>query len=93
MSEPASLFLRSFAEAWEPLVNRRGSAPDFVATFSAACRHYTAVAPAIRARVVVLNDAVLVGALFQCVRLGGGRSGPRCSGLAQWRVGRQPVAR
>ena len=55
MSEPASPFLRSFAEAWEPLVNRRGSAPDFVATFSAA-GHYTAVAPALRARVVSLND-------------------------------------
>lgn len=55
MSEPGSSFLRSFAEAWRPLVERRGSATDFVETFSAA-GHYTAHSPTLRSRVVVVNN-------------------------------------
>jgi sphingomyelin phosphodiesterase acid-like 3 len=55
MVEPGSAFLRSFAEAWQPLVNRRGDVPDFVQTFAVA-GHYTAAAPLIHARVVVMND-------------------------------------
>jgi sphingomyelin phosphodiesterase acid-like 3 len=55
MSAPSSPFLRAFAEAWQPVVERGGSTADFVPTFSAA-GHYTAVAPALAARVVVLND-------------------------------------
>jgi sphingomyelin phosphodiesterase acid-like 3 len=58
MSQPGSAFLHSFAEAWQPLVNRRGSAPDFVKTFSQA-GHYSAYAPTLGVRVVVLNDVYL----------------------------------
>jgi hypothetical protein len=54
-SEPGAAFLRAFAQAWQPAVNRGGAAPDFVATFSAA-GHYSAVAPLLRARVVVLSN-------------------------------------
>jgi sphingomyelin phosphodiesterase acid-like 3 len=55
MSQPGSAFLRSFAEAWQPLVSRRGSAPAFVETFSRS-GHYSATAPVAGARIVVLND-------------------------------------
>ncbi len=55
MSQPGSAFLRSFAEAFEPLVNRNGSSPAFVENFARA-GHYSAFAPAAGARVIVLND-------------------------------------
>ncbi len=55
MSQPEGAFLRSFAEAWRLLVARRGEAVNFVETFASA-GHYSAYAPVLGARVVVLND-------------------------------------
>ena len=55
MSEPASGFLRAFADAWRPLVERGDASPGFAATFAAA-GHYSAMAPALGARVVVVNN-------------------------------------
>jgi predicted phosphodiesterase len=58
MTEPESEFLRSVAEAWQPLVNRHGNSPDFVQSFSRA-GHYSATVPVRGMRVVVLNDVYL----------------------------------
>jgi sphingomyelin phosphodiesterase acid-like 3 len=55
MSEPASPFLRAFADAWRPLVERGDSSSGFAATFAAA-GNYSVMAPAIGARVIVPND-------------------------------------
>jgi sphingomyelin phosphodiesterase acid-like 3 len=48
-------FLRDVAQAWEPLVNRHGAAPNFVRTF-ASDGFYTATLPAPGLRAVVLDD-------------------------------------
>jgi sphingomyelin phosphodiesterase acid-like 3 len=55
MSEPASSFLRAFADAWRPLVERGDSRSGFATTF-AADGNYSAMAPAIGARVIAPND-------------------------------------
>jgi len=53
---PDSPFLRTVAQAWEPLVNRHGSAPGFMRSFS---RHgfYVAGLPGDRLHAVVIDDA------------------------------------
>jgi sphingomyelin phosphodiesterase acid-like 3 len=48
-------FLRAVARAWEPLVDRRGAAPDFVRTFSHD-GSYVARLPRAGYRAVVVND-------------------------------------
>lgn len=56
--EPGSAFLTRLAAAWEPLVNRDGSAPDFARDFAAG-QLYTARLPGSgNAQVVVLNSVL-----------------------------------
>jgi sphingomyelin phosphodiesterase acid-like 3 len=50
-----SRYLRDTARAWEPLVNRHGAAPSFLATF-ARDGFYTARLPVPRLRAVVVDD-------------------------------------
>jgi hypothetical protein len=52
---PNSPFLRATAEAWAPLVNRHGAAPNFVRTFSHD-GFYTTKLPLRNVRAVVIND-------------------------------------
>jgi len=59
-STPSSPFLQHMADAWQPLVDRGGAAPDFRRDFPAA-GYYTATLPAAgtaRAQAVVLNSVV-----------------------------------
>ncbi len=51
-----SAFLHAVADAWEPLVNRNGAAPNFVRTFSRD-GFYTARLPIAGVRAVVIDDA------------------------------------
>ena len=53
---PNSAFLHSVAQAWAPLVNRNGAAPDFVRTFSRD-GFYTARLPLKGVRAVVIDNA------------------------------------
>jgi sphingomyelin phosphodiesterase acid-like 3 len=52
---PDAAFLREVAAAWEPLVNRRGAAPDFRRTF-ARDGFYTATLPPAGLRAIVIDD-------------------------------------
>jgi hypothetical protein len=52
---PNSPFLRDFAKVWEPMVNRRGAAPDFVKTFSRD-GSYTASLPVAGLHAIVIED-------------------------------------
>jgi sphingomyelin phosphodiesterase acid-like 3 len=52
---PNSEFLRAVARAWEPLVNRRGAAPQFMRTFSHD-GFYVSALPVNEARAVVIDD-------------------------------------
>jgi hypothetical protein len=52
---PNSKFLRAVAAAWEPLVNRRGAAPDFQRTF-ARDGFYTATLPLPGLRAIAFDD-------------------------------------
>lgn len=52
---PNSAFLRTLAAAWEPLVNRRGAAPDFLRTF-ARDGFYTASLPVPGLRAIAIDD-------------------------------------
>jgi sphingomyelin phosphodiesterase acid-like 3 len=52
---PDSAFLRTFAHAWAPLVNRRGAAPQFARTFPHD-GYYVARLPLAGVRAVVIDD-------------------------------------
>jgi len=52
---PRSAFLREVAQAWGPLVNRHGAAPDFAASF-ARDGLYTARLPIAKLQAVVVDD-------------------------------------
>jgi sphingomyelin phosphodiesterase acid-like 3 len=52
---PRSAFLREVAQAWEPLVDRRGTAPAFARSF-ARDGFYTARLPLARTQAVVIDD-------------------------------------
>jgi uncharacterized membrane protein len=52
---PDSAFLRDVAAAWEPLINRRGAAPNFRPTFTHD-GFYTATLPIAGLRAIVVDD-------------------------------------
>ncbi len=50
-------YLKDLAAIWEPLVDRRGAAPNFARQF-ARDGYYTVALPGIRARAIVLNSVL-----------------------------------
>ncbi len=64
MSTPGSPFLAHMAAAWEPLVNRNGSAPNFVSQFSTA-GYYTANLPSQSAIPAIALNSVYWSALYK----------------------------
>jgi sphingomyelin phosphodiesterase acid-like 3 len=63
-STPKSPFLAHLARAWEPLVNRNGAAPGFVADFSDA-GYYTARLPSQPAIPAIVLNSVFWSALYE----------------------------
>lgn len=57
-SDAGDQYLRRLAHVWEPLVDRDGSAPDFVRSFSAG-GYYAAELPVRGLRLLVLNTVVM----------------------------------
>jgi sphingomyelin phosphodiesterase acid-like 3 len=51
-------YLRDLARIWEPLIDRNGSAPDFVRAFSAGA-YYTEALPMHGLRLIVLNTVAM----------------------------------
>jgi sphingomyelin phosphodiesterase acid-like 3 len=62
-----SAFLRAFAAAWAPLVDRRGAAPGFATTFPRD-GFYVAQLPVHRLRAVVVDDVVWAPRFQPCGR-------------------------
>jgi sphingomyelin phosphodiesterase acid-like 3 len=79
-STPRSPFFARLADAWEPLVNRDGAAPNFVREFSNA-GYYTATLPAKAALPAVVLNSVLWSALYDNA-CGDRRSDPGAAELA-----------
>jgi sphingomyelin phosphodiesterase acid-like 3 len=84
-STPKSPFLAHMAAAWEPLVDRNGTAPQFVRDFSKA-GYYTATLPSQPAIPAIVLNSVFWSALYENT-CGVRGSDPGASELA-WLAGR-----